>query len=222
MRGLLITIEGTEGSGKSTQLKNLARDLRAIGHRVLSTREPGGTALGERIRGVLLSVRNRRLTARSELLLYLASRAQHVEEVVRPALRAGRIVLCDRFSDATVAYQGFGRGLPLPFVRRSIRFAAGGLSPDLTLLLDVDVREGLARLKGRGRPNRLDREKLAFHRRVRGGYRAIARAEPRRVRIIPAGGDPESVREDVRKTVLSLLKKRGWRTAGRSGSRLRD
>jgi dTMP kinase len=222
MKGLFITVEGTEGSGKSTQLKMLARDLASLGHRVLTTREPGGTAFGEQIRKVLLSVKNRRLTARSELLLYLASRAQHVDEVIRPALKAGRIVLCDRFSDATVAYQGFGRGLPRRFVNRAIRFAASELSPDLTLLLDIDVRKGLSRIKGRGRPNRLDREKLEFHRRVRGGYRAIARSEPNRVKIIPAGGDPESVRAAVRKTVLALLKKRRWRTAGKPRARSRN
>jgi dTMP kinase len=221
MKGVFITLEGTEGTGKSTQMRNLARDLSALGHRIRITREPGGTAFGEQIRKTLLSVKNSRMAARSELFLYLASRAQHIEEVIRPALREGRIVLCDRFSDATLAYQGFGRGLPRPFVLGAIRFAAAGMSPDLTVLLDMDVRKGLARVKGRGRPNRLDREKLDFHRRVRRGYRRIARSEPGRVKILNAGGNPETVRAAVRKTVLDFLKKRGIRITPQPGRRRR-
>ncbi|HTN44496.1 MAG TPA: dTMP kinase [Nitrospiria bacterium] len=196
-RGFFITFEGTEGSGKSTQIEFLARHLIRRGHTVVSTREPGGTAFGEQIREVLLSVKNRRLDPRAELFLYLASRAQHLEENILPALKNGKIVLCDRFSDATLAYQGFGRGLDMKLVRMAAGYAAKGLRPHLTLLLDLDVRVGLARVMERGRSNRLDREQREFHERVRAGYLRLARMEPRRIKVIEASRTPRDVAKDI-------------------------
>ena len=209
MRGFFITFEGTEGSGKSTQIETLARYLIRHGHKVVNTREPGGTAFGEQIRRVLLSVKNRRLDPRAELFLYLASRTQHLEEVILPALKKGKIVLCDRFSDATVAYQGFGRRLDRNVVRSAVAYAAKGLSPDLTLLLDLDVRLGLARVKNRGRSNRLDREQREFHQRVRAGYLRLARSEPRRIKIVEASRSPQDVARNIKKIVDRYLAGRG-------------
>jgi dTMP kinase len=210
MRGFFITFEGTEGSGKSTQIEILARYLIRHGHKVVTTREPGGTAFGEQIRRVLLSVKNRRLDPRAELFLYLASRTQHLEEVILPALKKGKIILCDRFSDATVAYQGFGRRLDMEIVRSAVAYAAKGLSPDLTLLLDLDVRLGLARVKDRGRSNRLDREQREFHQRVRMGYLRLARSEPGRIEIVKASRSPQDVARDIQKIVDRFLTGRGF------------
>lgn len=205
MRGFFITFEGIEGSGKSTQIEILARHLTRHGYKVVMTREPGGTAFGEQIRGVLLNVKNRRLDPRAELFLYLASRTQHLEEVVLPALKKGKIVLCDRFSDATVAYQGFGRQLDLKLVRKAVDYAAKGVSPDLTLLLDLDVRQGLARVRFRGGRNRLDREQRKFHQRVRVGYLRLARMEPRRIKIVDASRSPQDVSKDLQTIVGRCL-----------------
>jgi dTMP kinase len=209
MRGYFITFEGTEGSGKSTQIEILARHLIRHGHKVVTTREPGGTAFGEQIRRVLLSVKNHRLDPRAELFLYLASRTQHLEEVILPAMKKGKIVLCDRFSDATVAYQGFGRRLDMKVVRTAVGYAAKGLSPDLTLLLDLDVRLGLARVKDRGRSNRLDREQREFHQRVRVGYLRLARSESGRIKIVEASQSPREVAEHIQKIVDRYLVGRG-------------
>jgi dTMP kinase len=211
MRGYFITFEGTEGSGKSTQIEILARHLIRHGYKVVTTREPGGTAFGEQIRRVLLSVKNRRLDPRAELFLYLASRTQHLEEVILPAMKKGKIVLCDRFSDATVAYQGFGRRLDMKVVRTAVGYAAKGLSPDLTLLLDLDVRLGLARVKDRGRSNRLDREQREFHQRVRVGYLRLARSESGRIKIVEASRSPQEVAEHIQKIVDRYLTRRGVR-----------
>jgi len=207
-RGLFITFEGIEGCGKSTQLEKLARYLTRRGLPVVKTREPGGTRFGEQIRKVLLSVKNHALDPRAELFLYLASRTQHLEEIILPALKEGRIVLCDRFSDATLAYQGFGRRLDRKIVRAAVHYAAKGLKPDLTLLLDLDVRRGLARVRSRGRSDRLDREALAFHERVREGYRRLARADRRRIHRIDASRDREAVASDILKIVERRLKHR--------------
>lgn len=205
MRGLFITFEGTEGSGKSTQIRILARRLTRLGHAVVITREPGGTRFGEQIRKVLLSVQNHGLDPRAELFLYLASRTQHLEEVILPALKKGKAVLCDRFSDATLAYQGFGRRLEMKIVRAAVDYAAKGISPDLTLLLDLDVRVGLARVRERGRSNRLDREQNEFHERVRRGYLRLARMNPKRIRIVKASRDPEAVAREIKTIVDRLL-----------------
>jgi dTMP kinase len=201
MRGFFITFEGIEGSGKSTQIGILARYLTRKGHRVVVTREPGGTRFGEQIRKILLSIRNHRLDPRAELFLYLASRTQHLEEIIRPALRKGRVVLCDRFSDATLAYQGFGRQLDMKFVRPAVHYAAKGMIPDLTLLLELDVRNGLNRVRHRGRSNRLDREQRAFHERVRSGYLRLARKDRKRIKMIEASRDPKTVADEIRRMV---------------------
>jgi dTMP kinase len=216
MKGLFITFEGIEGSGKSTQLIRLATHLSQQGYSVISTREPGGTPFGEQIRKVLLSVNTHRLYPQTELFLYLASRVQHLEEVIRPSLNTGKIVLCDRFSDATLAYQGFGRGLTLNFVKKAATDAVQGLRPDLTLLLDLDVENGLSRIKDRGTANRLDRESLKFHQRVREGYLKLARAEPRRIRMVDASENIHAVASAINKAAFHVLKSYSKRLARKS------
>jgi dTMP kinase len=198
-----ITLEGIEGSGKSTLLPRLAA---ALGPDALATQEPGGTAIGRSVRALLLDPANHGMTARAELLLYFADRAQHVAEVVRPALALGRVVLCDRYVDSTLAYQGYGRGLPLDAIRAVAEVATGGLTPDLTLLLDVDVETGLARAGRRGAHDRLEAESVAFHERVRVGYQELARSEPRRWRIVDARGDHDGVYERVWATLQAAGK----------------
>ena len=201
VRGLFITFEGTEGTGKSTQLRLLADDLRAGGRRVMTSREPGGTSFGRNLRSMLLDPAGGTIVPLAELFLYLADRAQHAREVIVPALERGEWVICDRFADATVAYQGYGRGIDTAFIRDASDRAACGLVPDVTLLLDLeDVAAGIARARRRqqgdgtgGVEDRFEREELAFHRRVRDGYRALAAAEPDRFRLLPAGLPAESL-----------------------------
>lgn len=201
--GLLVTFEGPEGSGKSTLIKSLAGRLRAIGVEPVLAREPGGTPIGERIRAVLLDPSSSGMTARAELLLMVASRAQLVAEVVRPALAAGRVVLCDRFADASVAYQGHGRGLGPDLVARLNDVALEGLVPDLTLLCLLPPEQGLARIGGRA-PDRLDAERLEFHQRVHAGYLALAAGDPRRLRVIDAAADPPQMLESALGQLRSL------------------
>jgi dTMP kinase len=197
LSGRFITFEGVDGSGKSTQLAALAAALTDRGIPVVTTREPGGTPLGEAIRGVVLDHAFVGMSARAELLLYLASRAEHVDRVIRPALERGALVLCDRFTEATLAYQAFGRGLPLDEVGTMTRFAAGGVEPDLVVLLDLPVEDGLLRVRERRDPNRLDGETVAFHRRVRDGYLALAAAEPRRFAIVDSRKSLDEVRRAI-------------------------
>jgi dTMP kinase len=201
-RGKLITFEGIDGCGKTTQIRLLGKYLIERGIDFISTREPGGTELGRQIRSVLLDGAKGSVEPTAELLLYAADRAQHVRRVVLPALEAGVTVLSDRFYDATTVYQGYARGFDLGFVRQLNEFAAGGLKPDLTLLFDLDVEDGLSRTQKRvdettgiSAPDRLDREPLEFHRRVRQAYLEIAALEPQRFRIIPAGGSIEETYE---------------------------
>lgn len=175
-----IAFEGPEGGGKSTQVRAVAAALRRAGVAVTTTREPGGTAIGEQIRAILLGIENRAMLAETETFLLLAARAQHVAEVIGPALARGEVVLCDRFVGATYAYQGYGRGLDLAQLRRLQEFAIGALRPDLTLLYDLPVETGLARRQAAGEVNRLDAAGVEFHRRVRAGYRELAAAEPAR------------------------------------------
>src|SRR5215208_760653 len=207
-KGLFISFEGTEGSGKSTQISLLAEHLRAMGRSVRTIREPGGTPIGEEIRHTLKhSPHNQAMTAEAELLLMNASRAQLVREVIRPALAAGEIVLCDRFYDSTVAYQGYGRRIDLPLVRTVIDFAVGPTRPELTILLHVPVEVSESRRKsrpsaGRDRMEELDR---AFFERVEQGFRAIAAAEPKRVRLIEATQAIDTVHEQIWKWVTPLL-----------------
>jgi dTMP kinase len=203
VRGVLITFEGVEGSGKTTQLARLARWLRAHGHRVEQTEEPDGTALGRGIRG--LFERPGRTRPLTEMFLFMAARHQHVAEKIRPWLAAGRIVLCDRYTDATVAYQGYGRGLDPHIIRDTNLCATGGIVPGLTLLFDLPAEEGLRRIKGR-RLDSFEREALSFHRRIRRGYREIQRAEPKRVRLIQAARPPDVVAGQVQAAVTEFLR----------------
>jgi dTMP kinase len=183
--GVFVAFEGGEGSGKTTQARRLAQRLSAEGHQVVLTREPGGTPLAEEIRRLLLDDGDVDICPKTELLLYLASRAEHVEKLITPALREGRAVICDRFSVASVAYQGAGRGLGQKRVRELCDYATNGLWPDMTYLLDIEPRVGLARKAGAGcEADRLEREDLAFHRRVRDGYLAWAGDHPQQVCVL--------------------------------------
>ncbi len=204
MRGLFITFEGPEGSGKSTQARWLAEFLEQQGYAVVLTREPGGTPIGDQIRQILLNRANHAMHSRTEVLLFQASRAQHVEELICPALKAGKIVICDRYADSTLAYQGYGRGEDVGELRRLIEYATGGLWPDLTLWLDLPVEAGLARIAP-DRRNRLDAEALAFHRKVHAGYAHLAAAEPHRWVRVAADRPREEVRAAVRAAVLARL-----------------
>lgn len=203
-----ITFEGIDGSGKSTQLRLLADYLSERGLPVVTTREPGGTPLGNRLRDALLDVHGE-VDPLAELLLYAADRAQHVRSLIRPRLQAGQIVLSDRYADATVAYQGAGRGFPSEIISRVIELATEGLQPDLTLLFDFAVANARARTKQRAenatQPDRLDGEDEEFQTRVRDAYLKIAAAEPRRVRIIDATGSPQEVHARVLNVVLPFL-----------------
>ena len=208
--GLFITFEGIEGSGKSSQIGRLAGALRTRGHKVVTTREPGGCPIADAIRGIVLDPSNRALVPTAELFLYAAARAQHVTEVIRPALAAGAIVLCDRFTDATFAYQGGGRGLDAATIRELNRIATDGLEPHLTLLLDLPVEIGLARARARNHADalvaesRFEEESLAFHRRVRTTYRALADGAGR-FEVIDADGDLDCVAERILSATLRRL-----------------
>ena len=210
-RGRFITLEGPEGSGKSTQAERLERRWLAAGRKVLRTREPGGTPTGETIRGILqYDTAGEPICPETELLLFEASRAQLVRKVILPALAKGIWVLCDRFADSTAAYQGYGRGFALPTVCAINDFAVGAAMPDLTLLLDVEVKHGFERMRGRrnspvGGHDRIEREALAFHEKVRAGYLALAAKEPRRFRVIDGGESPEQVEAAIWKAVSDVL-----------------
>jgi len=203
--GIFITVEGIDGAGKSTQARMLADWLRARGCDVVLTREPGGTRLGEHLRPILLEG-EAHISPTVELLLYAADRAQHVAEVIRPALAEGRTVVCERYTDSTAAYQGYGRGLDLDFVCRLNQFATGGLGPDLTLLLDLPVEAAQRRLAQTR--DRLEREAPSFHARVGAGYRALADAHSERIRVIDAAPPPEQVFRQVAQVVEAFLRRR--------------
>lgn len=207
-RGFFLSFEGIEGCGKTTQIRGLARRLRALGYLVVETREPGGAPISEQIRTLLLDPRNRGMDTRCELLLYLASRAQHLADRVRPALEKGAVVLCDRFADATMAYQGYGRGLGPRTVAGLNRFATAGLAPDLVILLDVPVAVGLTRKRRVGGLDRLDREHVSFHEAVRRGYLRIARQNPRRVRAVDGAAAESEVGHAIDRIVQSRLRAR--------------
>ena len=202
---MFITLEGPEGAGKSTQLPLLGAWLEAEGHQVVTTRNPGGTAIGAQIRQVVLDPANRAMVPLCELMLYAADRAQHVEELVRPALAAGKVVLCDRYGDSTMAYQGYGRGLDKGIIALLQQTATGGLVPDLTLLLDLDVEQGLERAARVRASDRLETEALAFHRRLREGYLALAAAEPQRFAVVDAAQPPDAVQAALRQAVSNRL-----------------
>ena len=195
--GAFITFEGGEGSGKSTQIVLLAERLRTAGAELVVTREPGGTPVGDGVRALVLDVAHTGMTPRAELLLYEASRAEIVTSVISPALERGAIVLCDRFADSSTAYQAYGRGLPLAEVLALNMLATVGVTPDLTLLLDIEPTVGLARAAGEATADRLESEELAFHERVRGGFLALAGTEPSRIRVVDATPEPDKVAERV-------------------------
>lgn len=203
---MFITMEGPEGSGKTHQISQLAEALRQQGYPVLQTREPGGTPIGDQIRSVLFDMRNTDMRPRTEILLFQASRAQLVEQVIRPHLASGEIVLCDRYADSTLAYQGYGHQVNLEELKTIVHFATGGLKPDLTLLLDVDIEVGLKRKLDASEWNRLDAYDLDFHRRVRQGYHEMALAEPNRWIVIDAGQPPDVVQAALQEVVLERLK----------------
>jgi len=203
---VFITFEGPEGSGKTTQTHLLAEHLRQQGYQVLLTREPGGTSIGDQIRAVLHDPANTNMHPWAEVLLYSASRAQLVAQTVRPALAAGKLVICDRFYDSTLAYQGYGRGLDLRALREVTRLATGGLTPDLTLYLDIPPDKGLARrLLGGEEWNRMDQEALAFHQRVRVGYLELAAQEPERWVVLDGAQPVEAVQREIQTVVESRL-----------------
>lgn len=202
---MFITLEGPEGSGKTSQLPGLAEFLRQQGFDLITTREPGGTSIGDQIRKILFDLENKGMNPRSEILLFQASRAQLVDEVIRPALEAGRVVLCDRYADSTLAYQGYGHGVNMETLREIVTFATGGLKPNLTVFLDVNVEEGLKRRNKGGDWNRLDDYDKDFHRRVYEGYQQLIAAEPERWVVVNAARAPDAVAADLQKVVLGRL-----------------
>jgi len=209
---MFITFEGIEGSGKTTQIKRLVAALQAKGYDCVLTREPGATKIGEKIRAILLDANHTAMLPITELLLYEADRAQHVREVIEPALAANNVVVSDRFSDATTVYQGYARGYDLKVIEQMHRMVLGQLKPDLTIVLDLPVELGLKRAWKRIRnqngslsEDRFEREELVFHEEVRQGYLTLASLEPERFRVIDASGEPEMVHKDVVEVVLNRL-----------------
>ena len=210
-KGKFITFEGVEGSGKTTQAHLLGEYLSSLRIPVVVTREPGGTDIGEQIRQILLASDNKGMTPETEILLYAASRAQHLREKIAPVLDSGQWVICDRYSDATIAYQGYGRGLNLSLIAELNRLVSLELEPDLTILLDLDVQRGLRRARKRGeagnrREERFEEEGEAFHQRVREGYRELARRYPGRIKTVSAEESIEEVNRRVIEIVSALLK----------------
>ena len=207
-RGLFITFEGTDGAGKTTQIQRLTADLRQTGYDVCLTREPGGTPISEQIRDMLLNPDHSEMAATTELLLYAASRAQHVSEVIKPALEAGKVVISSRFADAMVVYQGYGRGLDLERINHLNRIATDGVTPDVTFVLDLPVEIGLQRVQNsRGGLDRLEREKIEFHRRLREGYQILAKQEPQRLKIIDSQVNSEQVYAQIQAIIQPLFQK---------------
>ena len=205
-RGVFITFEGPDGSGKSTQARMLAERLRGEGRQVLQSVEPGGTPIGQQIRRILLDPANEELTPTSELLLMFAARAQNVEQWILPALAEGKIVVSDRFTDSSIAYQGAGRGLGWETVLAVDRIACHGLVPDLTICVDIDTETGLARALGRGTSDtRLEEQAIEFHHRAREAYHELARREPKRFKLIDGRGTPEEVAAKVWEQAKALL-----------------
>jgi len=198
--GIFVTLEGPEGAGKTTQLKLLSKHLDALGHKHIVTRDPGGTPLGKQIRRILLNPETP-VCPVTELLLYEADRAQHIAEVIMPALKDGTLVLCDRYTDSTLAYQGYGRQLDFTLINQLNQIATSGLKPDLTILFDIDSSQGLGRLHPSGH-DRLEREALEFHHKVRAGYLKMSADEPERWRILDASKAMSLVQEDLRRILF--------------------
>jgi len=206
--GLFITLEGPDGSGKSTQRSLLANYLLTKGYEVLSTREPGGTRISESIRMILLNPEYKEMHPLTELLLFAAGRVQHTKEIIIPALRAGKIVISERYFDASIVYQGYGRGLDLKIVKTINQIATQGIKPDLTLILDIEPGLGLTRVGQRSSKDRLEKLSLEFHDRERRGYLALAKEEPERIKVIDASGSAEEVQIRIRKVVEDVLSQR--------------
>jgi dTMP kinase len=209
---MFITLEGIEGSGKTSQMGRLQRFLEDRGVECVSTRQPGGTRIGENIRTILLDPSNRALVPSAELLLYMADRAQHIFELIRPSLKAGKTVICDRYFDATLVYQGFGRELNLELIRQLHHLLFDDLKPDITLLLDLSPQAGLARAweqlntgQRAGDESRFEAEAIAFHEKVRAGYLELARLEPDRIQIIDAAQTHDQVFADISKILSSIM-----------------
>ena len=202
---MFITLEGPEGSGKTSHIPYLVEYLRERGHTVFPTREPGGTLIGEQIREVIHDLKNVEMHPRTETLLYQAARAQIVEQVIKPRLAQGEIVISDRYYDSTIAYQGYGHQQDLEQVRALVKYATGGLVPDLTVLLDVDVEEGLRRKKKENEWNRLDAYTVEFHKRVRAGYLEMVKAELNRWTMVDAGQAWDAVQDELRRVVEARI-----------------
>jgi dTMP kinase len=202
---MFITLEGPEGSGKTSHIPHLVEFLREKGYIVFPTREPGGTSIGEQIREVIHDLKNAEMHPRTETLLYQAARAQIVEEVIKPRLAIGEIVLSDRYFDSTIAYQGYGHGQPLEQVRQLVRYATGGLTPNLTILLDLDVEIGLQRKSKQEEWNRMDAYTVDFHKRVRAGYLEMVKQEPERWKVVDSSQKWDVVQAELRNVLLTKL-----------------
>lgn len=203
---MLITLEGPDGSGKTMQIPLLVDFLRKKGFKVFAAREPGGTAIGDQVRAILMNLKNTSMSPRTETLLFCAARAQLIDEVVRPHLQNNEIVILDRYADSTMAYQGYGHQNDLSLIRQVLQFATGGLKPDLTILLDIDPETGLKRRqKSGGEWNRMDAYQLELHKRVRQGYLEMAKAEPERWHIIDASQPPEMVQSSIQNVIMDYL-----------------
>ena len=208
MKGILISFEGIEGTGKTIQSKLLCEYLLKKGHNAILTEEPGGTQIGHKIRELLLSIDHKGMTPLTELLLYNASRAQHIKEVILPAINRGTVVITDRFADSTVTYQGYARGIDLNFIDSIEKIVTSGLRPDITILLDLDVETGLNRNRGINKMDRLELEDVEFHKQVRSGYLEIAAKEPERIKLIDASESIEQIHKKIVKIVMAFLKNR--------------
>ncbi|MEW6570562.1 MAG: dTMP kinase [Nitrospirota bacterium] len=209
MKGLFISFEGIEGSGKSTQAKLLYKYLRRGGFEAILTEEPGGTEIGRKIREILLCPENKGMVSKTELLLYYASRAQHLEEIILPSVERSAVVITDRFTDSTIVYQGYGRGVNLNVILSIDRLITSALRPDLTLLLDLDVETGLKRNRRLRKSDRLELEDIEFHKKVKEGYLELARQEPQRIKLIDASRDIKKIHKEIIDIISNFINR--WR-----------
>lgn len=218
-RGVFVTFEGGDGVGKSTHIRYVANELRRVGREVVCLREPGGTGIGESLRAMVLDPDNGEISSEAELLMYEAARAQLVREVIRPALERGAVVLCDRFSDSTIAYQVYGRGLPLDFVRRANAFATGGIVPDRTILLVLgNTRKSLARATGAGAGDRMEQAGEVFHSRVNRAFLKLAKRDPKRIRIVRSSSSRKATAAAVAAELVDILPELSARAEGATPS----